>query len=224
MITLLRLFKYKAFALITLFLLLIIGWCRLDIDFRGCRRIKNGILLLYIHVQLQIVIVVITLLRNRSFFLRIFTLCEVVTFLIWEVALIFKFTSILIPLNFAWSVWPAQLILFVLLDIVLHQLFGLNFLSFAEITFDLRVGTFNFLIFCCLAWFKVFWLLLYFILNRVWIRLMKLFNFLFQIQKLFLVSYQLWVFLLFLIVFALQINKFVFSSAVIKLLLFHLLI
>jgi hypothetical protein len=156
LITLLRLFKYKTFALLTLFLLFIISWGRFDIDFRGYRRIKNCILLLYIHIQFQIIIVVITLLRNRSFFLRIFTLCEVVTFLIGKVALIFKFTSILITLNFAWSIWPAQLILFVLLDIVLHQLFGLNFLSFVEITFDLRVGTFNFLIFCWLAWFQVF--------------------------------------------------------------------
>jgi hypothetical protein len=42
-----------------------------------------------------------------------------------------------------------------LLNIVLNKLFDLNFLSFVEITFSLRVKAFNLWVFCCLPRLKI---------------------------------------------------------------------
>jgi len=143
LVCLLILFQYETFTLLRLFLFLVVGWSRFDINFGGDGWVKGCILLLYIHIELQIFVVVIALLRNWSFLLRIFALCEIVAFLIGEIALILKLTSVFIPLNFTWCVWSAWLIRFALLNIVLNQLFYLNFLSFVEITFSLRVKGFN---------------------------------------------------------------------------------
>ena len=155
MVCLLILFEYETFSLLRLLLFLVVGWNRFDINFGGDCWVKGCILLLYIHIELQIFVVVIALLRNWSFFLRIFALCKIVAFLIWEIALILKLASIFISLNFAWCVWSAWLIRFALLNIVLNQLFDLNFLSFVEITFSLRVLAFNLWVFCCLPRFKI---------------------------------------------------------------------